>query len=146
MATNVFTSDEKKMVKKVQLAWKKWNDSAVGEAEKGTIKATIDKILTRNGWSMDWTNGNVTKGKQAEQPKQEAKKESASTGQRKGMTTADLIKFIFETYRDEWTGKNLRRKIRQMERWNDGKMTHYDFTPQEVNEILTHLGYKKQAS
>lgn len=128
----------KSIIKKVELAWKKWNDGAVKEAEKQAIKATIQKTLDKYGLSLDWTTGKVIIGKAKQE---EPKKEKASTKQ--GMSTKDLISFIYETYGDEWTGKNLRRKIRQMDRWNDGKMTHYDFTSAQVDEILIHLGYKK---
>ena len=129
------------IVKKVELAWKKWNDGAVKQAEKDVIAETIRKMLKKYNLEIDWKTGKVTE-KQAskEEPKKEEPKKKKST--KKGMSTGDLIKFIFETYGDEWTGKNLRRKIRQIDKWNDGKMTHYDFTEADVKEILIHLGYK----
>lgn len=124
--------DLQKAMKKIHLAWKKWNDAAVGKDEKDVTKETIERWLKKYGLSLDWKTGKVTK-----QEEKTAKKQP----QKQGMSTKDLINFINEIYGIEWTGKNLRRRIRQMDKWNDGKMTHYDFSKEDVIEIIQHLGY-----
>ena len=117
------------VLRKVRAGWRKWNDSAVSPAEKEVIRKTIEKYLKKYGLSMDWKTGNVTQ-------KQAGKKQEANDA----FTTKDLIEILAHVYKQTWTGKNLRRKIRQMEKWNDGKVTHYRFTDLDIDEILQHIG------
>lgn len=131
------------VLKKLNLAWVKWKHETTPVQEKDALEGLIKKMLEKYQLEMDWKTGQVKEtGSKQETNKKQEKQEPKKKTAKKGMSTGDLIKFIFETYQDEWTGKNLRRKIRQMEKWNDGKMTHYDFTEEDVKEILTHLGYK----
>ena len=120
------------VLRKVRAGWRKWNDSAVSPAEKEVIRKTIEKYLKKYGLSMDWKTGNVTQ----KASKQEGKKQEADDA----FTTKDLIEILAHVYKQTWTGKNLRRKIRQMEKWNDGKVTHYRFTDLDIDEILQHIG------
>ena len=133
---------KEKAIKKAQLAFKKYADSAVGKAEKEAIRQTTDKMLKKHGLMMDWKTGKISEATETKKTAGTKKKASTTKKTAKtGMSTADLIAFIAEVYDQEWTGKNLRRRIRQMDKWNDGKTTYYDFTPQDVIEILKHIGY-----
>jgi hypothetical protein len=79
--------DLQKAMKKIHLAWKKWNDAAVGKDEKDVTKETIERWLKKYGLSLDWKTGKVTK-----QEEKTAKKQP----QKQGMSTKDLINFINE--------------------------------------------------
>jgi len=125
------------VLRKVRAGWRKWNDSAVSPAEKEVIRKTIEKYLKKYGLSMDWKTGNVTQQASKQAGKQEASKQNQETD---AFTTKDLIEILAHVYKQTWTGKNLRRKIRQMEKWNDGKVTHYRFTDLDIDEILQHIG------
>ena len=120
------------VLRKVRAGWRKWNDPAASPAEKEVIRKTIEKYLKKYGLSMDWKTGNVTQ----QTSKQAGKKQEADDA----FTTKDLIEILAHVYKQTWTGKNLRRKIRQMEKWNDGKVTHYRFTDLDIDEILQHIG------
>lgn len=140
------TASFDQIMRKAQSAWKKYKDKAVGKEERETIKKVTDKFLKKHGCYMDWKTGMVmdeASWQQEQEAQQAGTKKKASTKKKvkQGMSTNDLIAFIREVYQDEWTGKNLRRRIRQMDKWNDGKMTHYDFTKSDVIEILEHIGY-----
>jgi len=126
------------VLRKVRAGWRKWNDSAVSPAEKEVIRKTIEKYLKKYGLSMDWKTGNVTQKASKQEGKQEASKQAGK--QEDAFTTKDLIEILAHVYKQTWTGKNLRRKIRQMEKWNDGKVTHYRFTDLDIDEILQHIG------
>lgn len=130
-----------KQVNRITLAWKKWADKAVGQAEKDGIKETIQKLLDKNGWAIDWKNGKVTlkQAKQAAPPKQ------ATTG---GWSTKDLAAYISKATGKEWTPKMLRRYLRQMDAYNDGRMTHYEWSGQGdpmVAKVLEFVKAKKSA-
>lgn len=140
MATESFDQ----IMRKAQSAWRKYKDKAVGKEEREAIRKTTDKYLKKRGYYMDWKTGTVmdeASWQQAQQAGTEKKTSTTKKTAKTGMSTADLIALIDEVYGQKWTGKNLRRRIRQMEKWNDGKTTYYDFTKSDVIEILKHLGY-----
>lgn len=142
------------MQRKVGLCWKKWNDSAVKQAEKDTIKPVIEKVLNDLNMDIDWKTGKLTdrkpagsKGKEETKGKEAGKKKDAG-----GWSTSDLASYLSSLLGKEVTAKTLRRHLRSMDRYNDKVMTHYSWTGQndplvkEIVDSFTGKSSKKQSA
>jgi len=143
------------LARKIKLSWKKLaDDSGCTDDEKASAKQHIEKLLTKYELKINWKTGKITDARQQqaeqepvkEQPKAEAKPKKEKTKAEGIWTTADLASYLSTVLGKEITAKNLRRHLRTMERYNDGKMTHYAWTGQNdplVKEVIESIKAKK---
>lgn len=147
------------IAKKIGLAWKKLAPTSnTTDGEKAKTKELIEKLLKQYDLVIDWKTGKCTvkqagqanTGKQASgQASGQATAGQAKTGKQDTAGkwgTKELLDLIFKMTGKEMTGKNLRRQLRKMDRYNDGVNTHYNWTgptDPEVIEILKAMGIKK---
>lgn len=140
---------------KIKKAWMKLQpDSNCTEEEMTSARELIVRLAKKYELNVDWKTGKVTdgQGKPASQPKTEAKpkaeakpKEKAkpATGQ---WSTADLALHLTEVFGKVITPKNLRRHLRTMDEYNDGRMTHYGWSGKDdpmVKKIIETMKGKK---
>lgn len=144
-------SNKASKIEAIKKAWMKWNDSAVLADEKKTIAETINKILLKLELVIDWKTGIVSPKpvqqatSNAGKAEQSAKATAKATG---GWTTKELATYLSEMFKKEISPKNLRRHLRTMPEYNDGRMTHYSWSGQNdvmIKKIIDSMFKNKSA-
>lgn len=150
-ATSVQEQKRKDLVEKL---WQRTKpDAGTTEAEKAEAKSKIEAIL--NGLLkhlvFDWNKGKFVEAKAGTEAKATGKAGTTSSTKASneagtGWTTKDLASYMSSLFGIQLTAKNLRRHLRSMDRYNDGKMTHYQWKGQSdplVKEIVESYKAKK---
>lgn len=139
---------------KIKKAWMKLQpDSNCTDEEMASAKELIVRLAKKYKVNVDWKTGKVTdaEGKPASQPKTDAKPKTETKAKPKTnvsgqWTTADLASYLSELFGKEISPKNLRRHLRTMDEYNDGRMTHYGWSGKDdpmVQKIIDSMKAKK---